>query len=258
MLVRILNFGSACGKQHHVQRAFTLVEALVSLGVISVLIAILIPAVAGARRSAKETVERAHQSQCGQILLQYVLDNGDAFPSFGKQGTDRGELVFDGRLIIDDYWSSVQYWGMFVWSRGYAGDETLWSPALGNTKPTREQVRTMVLGGASIDWLTYTAFAPPRHWKHGSPQPVEDHQIQRMSLVAHTSEKGILRRANYVRFDPRRSVPESEQSVFVWFADGHNDKFRQGDLRPGVPLWGRVPEPIPVLTTQDGLLGRDL
>jgi prepilin-type N-terminal cleavage/methylation domain-containing protein len=252
------NLGSPCEIPAQVRRAMTLVEVLVSLGVIAVLIAILVPAIGGARRAAKEAVERSQQSQCGQILLHYVLDNADSFPSFGKSGTDDGELVFDGRSIIDDYWSSVQYWGMFVWSRGYAGDETLWSSALGTTKPTREQVQTMVLGGESFDWLTYTAFAPPRHWKRGSPQPVEDHQVQRMSLVAHTSEKGILRRFNYVRRDESRVVPESEQSVFVWFADGHNGKFRQGDLRPGVPLRGRVPDPIPVLTTEDGLIGRDL
>lgn len=55
---------------------FTLLELLVSIGVIGVLIAILAPALRGARGAALETVALANVRSVGQVTQMYSLENG--------------------------------------------------------------------------------------------------------------------------------------------------------------------------------------
>lgn len=65
----------------HVQRGFTLVELLVSIGVIAVLLAILLPAIGGARRSAKESRHLSNTRQLLVALSTYASDYKDRFPA---------------------------------------------------------------------------------------------------------------------------------------------------------------------------------
>ncbi|MEM6561717.1 MAG: prepilin-type N-terminal cleavage/methylation domain-containing protein [Planctomycetota bacterium] len=76
------------------QRAFSLVELLVVIGIIALLIAILLPALSSARRSARQVACAAQLRDIGLAFIQY-LDDGDQrvprvnpLPSYGTaQGT---------------------------------------------------------------------------------------------------------------------------------------------------------------------------
>jgi prepilin-type N-terminal cleavage/methylation domain-containing protein/prepilin-type processing-associated H-X9-DG protein len=65
----------------HRGRGFTLVELLVTVGIIAVLIAILVPVLSIARNKANETRCLSNQRQFMQAMLSYAVDNAGYLPA---------------------------------------------------------------------------------------------------------------------------------------------------------------------------------
>ncbi len=92
MRVRHMKIHSRTSPTHGMKPAFTLIELLVVIAVIGLLVAILMPALAGARRQAKATVCLTRLRTVGQGLVLYANINKD--------------VLVPGRLpkIDDDHW----------------------------------------------------------------------------------------------------------------------------------------------------------
>ncbi len=76
-LSKVSNGTSARGQK---LKAFTLVEMLVVIGIISALVAILLPALGKARKAARATSCLSNLRQVGQTLIMYANDNHGAMP----------------------------------------------------------------------------------------------------------------------------------------------------------------------------------
>jgi prepilin-type N-terminal cleavage/methylation domain-containing protein/prepilin-type processing-associated H-X9-DG protein len=77
-------------------RAFTLVELLVTVGVIAILAALVLSALGRAKASAQAITCRSNLKQWGTATLLYVADHNDLLP---KNGSSGGNWTNDGWYI---------------------------------------------------------------------------------------------------------------------------------------------------------------
>jgi prepilin-type N-terminal cleavage/methylation domain-containing protein len=84
-------------------RGFTMIELLVVIAVISLLAAILLPALKGARDTAKRTAAITQMNYLGSALTEYTLDFGVPPPSsiVTSTWTNTGDLEGLGRVFSD-------------------------------------------------------------------------------------------------------------------------------------------------------------
>lgn len=239
-------------------RGFTLIEALVAIGVVAVLLAILAPTAGEARMIARENAVLAHQREVAAELRRYTTDRGGWYPYYGVPGTAEAPIDYPPRLQNPEgyggfdpnglYWGQPLAWWWKLEIDGYNG-------ALARRGPEVDpdwDVQERPYNAAALDWMMYAAFAKPRFFDGVTPASVEDHAPMPEHSVAHPGGKGLLLRWNAVR----RTHDVVRWKHSVHFVDGHGRRTALDSLRPGIDI-PSVMEGMPVLMTKDGVLGRD-
>jgi len=82
------------------KRAFTLVELLVVIGVITVLVTMLVPSVNKAFAYARRTACTKNQQAVSAGLIAYRDDHGDQFPSWSRRDAANNRTYYDSSLSI--------------------------------------------------------------------------------------------------------------------------------------------------------------
>lgn len=105
-------------------RAFSLVEVLVSLGVVALLMALLLPSLGGSRRQARDLLclTQAREQMLG--VAAYATDSADHWPfPLVPNGPTDWDLVVDGETLPIDYRTG------YPWGEAFAATR-YWHPVV--------------------------------------------------------------------------------------------------------------------------------
>ncbi len=81
-------------------KGFTLIELLVVMAILSILMALLLPAIQTAKEKARESRCSSNMRQLGQAFMLYATDNDENFPACGSAGMrGRYDWTYGGNVV---------------------------------------------------------------------------------------------------------------------------------------------------------------
>lgn len=262
---------------------FSLVEVLVSIAVLSLLMAILIPALGEGRRSAERARCAAMLSSHWKSVAMYCDASKGVFPTWdwrGRQGPSiEGPIELHNPFLHPSGYGDVPFNWHGVMAQGYfEGDRLHPSLVCPGDRPLREEYERLRAKRAAEgvdDWrgagysLAYALFLNPEALAENSYRlDASDFRTQRMDAIRYPSSKGTMKDA------PGQHDGEQDLSVHTrlptWInvaaGDGHVKYRWTDDFRPGVvyddprftpEMWARLGKGMAVDFTRLGVHGRD-
>ena len=135
-------------KNRHV-RGFTLIELLVVMAILSILMALLLPAIQTAKDKAKESACTGNMRQLGQAMIMYANESDGHLPACGSAGMrGRYDWTYGGNVVSvpqtnPDACERVQIEGGTLWPYVMSGMERTKPYGTSNKRMTDEWYSTI-------------------------------------------------------------------------------------------------------------------
>ncbi len=153
----------------HVRSAFTLIEVLVSLLIISILLAVSVPALLGARQSARVTATLNRLHSATGLITVYATEGRDALPYFVNPAVDEQTIRSSTRGIevkVPQYFAAMTLWTLALADRFFDGipaDETM-SDARSVSNDRRTFLYPCTFAAHPDYWARATRLGNRRQW----------------------------------------------------------------------------------------------
>ncbi len=258
--------------------AFTLIETLVTIAAISVVLAILLPALRGARRAAESTTCAA---KVGQILQGYALasnQNGGFWPNAFESGSRAsgttvyhpGESTVTGIAYFDQ--TFVWTGGLIgaIWDQGESGEIFACPSVLRARSDDMDGNASAQVYGQHSYMYSAALVSTPELWQNSaegqnrrSVNPDRERAWVRTTSVAHPAGKVAFSEIAAFHGNGRSLDDPKADRVNAGFADGHVSTVEPPDADPTMtltitpPAFWRPTTAVPFSATPDGYLGRD-
>lgn len=246
------------GRQISCPKAFTLLELLAVLVVLSILVALLFPSFSAIRAQAQTAESLATMRQVHFGLVGYMQDHRMAFP-YMAQPTQPNEPLNINSVAVPAggfyfryqtwYWTSLVL--PYISGRPVLSDEAVFidhSARFGLPAGSERVV-------ACRYFMTHTVFAVPEFW-HDDSQPTDNSLLRgtRFTQMKNPARKGILIDAFSQTFAGGGKLTD----VLVGMGDGSVSKreWHSGAESVSRPAY-YVFDEWPIMTTRDGLAGID-
>ena len=239
---------------------FSIIELLAVIAIIAVLIALAIPALANARRTAKFAGSMSDTRQMMVMLSMYTTENRDTHPYIvagqfealhylepvgPNNGISPGAhmsrwnmaLIADQPGILDMVYPQIDMWQTMRSRADESGDYS-----------------------ASVI-ATAARFAAP--WYFSDTQPIQDHQLRatRTNEIRFPSDKMIFENWGSIWHNPQELLDSDYEGVRIrsayGFGDGSAELLYIADLDGPYVTRSFTSRDGPGYTTTDGLAGRD-
>ncbi|MFI4917205.1 MAG: type II secretion system protein [Phycisphaerales bacterium JB060] len=236
----------------HNRSAFTLVEILVTIGIIGVLLAILIPFLAGGRSTAQRTASLANLRTIGQLVHVYTEQYDEIYP-----WATRGVNGCDIPIGFSPVWQM----------------ERLWPVAMHEVIPPKE-LRPLTLsprarregpqqacGHPPSYTYSQSFLARPDTWNGRSDADESLLRGVTLGMVAHPASKALMWEWElpYKNEAPRKIGPDLAEPTPMLFADGHARARTPAEATEAVenPFAEAFSRTARLHNTPDGVRGRD-
>ncbi len=238
-----------------VRAGFTLIELLVGIAIVAVLIAMLLPALRGARAQAAIVKRLSVVQQTGVALALYQDSNAEVFPYMGMRGNPDAKLVLDNRPIeftAPYFFQCALYFNLI--SPEYAPIDASVEILVHESRPDLRDVLRSPL------YLTQTAFAAPSYF--GPFETPDDRSLYRpvrRTEMVFPSQKVLLLDLRSGSHAEEGSIRWAPNRVLVSMGDG-STRLREFVLDEENGNWSvRSYYGLLVcgMTTHDGIAGRD-
>lgn len=255
------------------RRALTLIELLVVMGVVGILIAILLPALGGARQAARETVALANLRTVGETLSHYTAQYGsyplrprgtalDGAPMSPPPDILLVKWWPEGTIIgVSEHWAHEWLWPGIVsvmadWPENYKTWVSVGRPGKLPEGPWDDDIEPMDRIGVMY---SNTFVARPELFREGAAADDSLLRGTRPDEVMFPGQKVLLwdRHLAYRVKEPERIGEHYRAPTPMAFADLHADVKDPTAATPGVANVMRGGFASPINCTPDGVRGRD-
>jgi len=242
--------------------AFTLIEILVSIGIIALLISITLPAIGGARDRSRELGSSVNLRSIGQLFEMYTQNSKELYPAPvpGRAYPDPNPGF---PLITMSHWEASNHWpDLFLEEYPWAGNKQMYLAPGAERDFSNQQVIT-----TTFPSYRYSAsfLGDPKIWSEedfpSTEWPILEKSVRR-SMVRYPSAKALMWDVEmpYIRRPLERDMYQNLlEKTPILFADQHVEPHIPAEANPGVTNWAPYAAHAHAYlhNTRDGVYGRD-